>query len=56
MAKILAEMTADELRQLVGLAVEEKLVELLGDPDKGLVLRETSRKRLLRQKRVVAKG
>ena len=56
MAKIIAEMTADELKQLVGLAVEQKLIELLGDPDEGLVLRESVRKRLLRQKRAVAKG
>ena len=56
MAKIVAEMTADELKQLVGLAVEQKLIELLGDPDKGLVLRESVRKRLLRQRRAVAKG
>ena len=56
MAKILAEMTADELKRLVGLAVEEKLIELLGDPDEGMVLRESLRKRLLRQKRAVAKG
>ena len=56
MAKIVAEMTAGELKQLVGLAVEEKLIELLGDPDEGLVLRESVRKRLLRQKRAVAKG
>jgi hypothetical protein len=56
MAKIVAEMTADELKRLVGLAVEEKLIELLGDPDQGLVLRESLRKRLLRQKQAVAKG
>ena len=56
MAKFLTEMTADELKQLVGLAVEEKLIELLGDPDEGVVLRESLRKRLLRQKRAVAKG
>jgi hypothetical protein len=56
MAKIVAEMTADELKQLVGLAIEEKLIELLGDPDEGLVLLESLRKRLLRQKRAVAKG
>ena len=56
MAKILAEMTADELKQLVSLAVEEKLIELLGDPVEGSVLRESLRKRLLRQKRAVAKG
>jgi hypothetical protein len=56
MAKIVAEMTADELKQLVGLAVEQKLIELLGDPDQGLELRESVRKRLCRQKRAVAKG
>ncbi len=56
MAKIVAEMTADELKQLVGLAVEQKLIELLGDPDEVFVLRESLRKRLLRQKRAVAKG
>jgi len=56
MARIVAEMTAGELKRLVGLAVEEKLIELLGDPDESLVLRESLRKRLLRQKRAVAKG
>jgi len=56
MARIVAEMTAGELKRLVGLAVEEKLIALLGDPDEGLVLRESLRKRLLRQKRAVAKG
>jgi hypothetical protein len=36
--------------------VEEKLMQLLGDPDTGLILRENVRKRLLRQKRAVSKG
>ncbi len=56
MGKTVAEMTGEEFRKLVGSAVEEKIVELLGDPDAGLVLRENVRKRLLRQKRAVAKG
>lgn len=56
MARIVAEMTAGELKRPVGLAVEERLIELLGDPDEGLVLRESLRKRLLRQKQSVAKG
>ncbi|OFV94620.1 MAG: hypothetical protein A3H28_00475 [Acidobacteria bacterium RIFCSPLOWO2_02_FULL_61_28] len=56
MARTVAEMTGEELRELVGAAVEQKLVELLGDPDAGFVLRENVRKRLLRQKRAVAKG
>ena len=56
MARTVAEMTGEELRELVGAAVEQKIVELLGDPDAGFVLRENVRKRLLRQKRAVAKG
>ena len=56
MAKLVAEMTAQELREVVGSAVEKKIVELLGDPDAGLEIREPVRKRLLRQKRAVAKG
>ena len=56
MAKTVADMTAAELRQLVSSVVEEKLIQLLGDPDEGLVLRENVRKRLFRQKRAVSKG
>ncbi len=56
MARTVANMTAEELKDLVGTAVEQKLFQLFGDPDAGLVLRENVRKRLLRQKRSVAKG
>ena len=56
MAKLVAEMTAEELREVVGSAVERKILELLGDPDAGLDIRENVRKRLLRQKRAVSKG
>ena len=56
MARTVADMTADELRKLVGSAVEQKLLQLLSDPDAGLVLRESVRKRLLRQEWAVAKG
>ena len=56
MDRTVAEMTGEELRELVGAAVEQKIAELLGDPDAGLVLRKNVRKRLLRQKRAVAKG
>ncbi len=51
-----AEMTKEELRDLFESVVEEKLLELLEDPDEGWVLREEVRKRLLRQKRAVAEG
>ncbi len=56
MAKTVAEMTGEELRELVGAAVQQTIVELVGDPDAGLVVRENVRKRLLRQRQAVAKG
>jgi hypothetical protein len=49
-------MTRDELRRMIGAVVEEKLIEILGDPDEGLVLRKSLLKRLRRQKAAVARG
>ena len=51
-----AQMTADELKEIIGAIVEQKLIELFGDPDEGLVLTKTMRLRLARQKKAVAKG
>ena len=55
-----AQMTQTEFKELleavVETTVEEKLLEILGDPDEGLELREAVRDRLIRQRRVVAKG
>lgn len=51
-----SQMTADELKELIGETVEQKLVELFGDPDDGLVMTKTLRARLLRQKEAVVKG
>ncbi len=56
MASKVAEMTADELKEIIEAVVEQKLLELLGDPDEGMALRKSVRERLLRQKRAVAKG
>lgn len=56
MGKTVGDMTADELRELVSSVVEEKLAELLGDPDAGLELRDDVRERLLRQQQAVADG
>jgi hypothetical protein len=56
MEKTVAEMTAHELREMMGELIEEKLVELFGDPDQGLDLRDSMRERLLRQKSEVAAG
>ncbi|MBI2909157.1 MAG: hypothetical protein HYX92_16045 [Chloroflexi bacterium] len=36
--------------------IEQKLTELLGDPDEGLPIRKSVRDRLLRQKQAVAAG
>jgi hypothetical protein len=56
MSTSVAQMTKDELAQMLSNVVEKKLIELLGDPDEGLVLKESVRKRLIRQKKAVAKG
>ena len=56
MSQIVAQMTKKELAQMLSTVVEQKLIELLGDPDEGLSLRENVRKRLARQKKAVAKG
>jgi hypothetical protein len=49
-------MTQKQLREMIGETVEEKLIELLGDPDEGLVIRKSLRARLLRQRRKVVQG
>jgi hypothetical protein len=49
-------MTKEQLREMIGETVEEKLIELLGDPDDGLAIRSSVRARLLRQRRKVARG
>jgi hypothetical protein len=56
MATTVAQMTTDELKELIATIIEQKLVELFGDPDDGLVMTKTLRNRLLRQKKAVAKG
>ena len=50
------QMTKDELREMIETIVEQKLLELLGDPDGGLPIRKAIRDRLLRQKQAVASG
>jgi hypothetical protein len=56
MATKVAQMTKNELREMIEATIEQKLVELLGDPDEGLPLRKLVRDRLLRQKQAVATG
>ena len=56
MATKVAQMTKDELREMIEATIEQKLAELLGDPDEGLPIRKQVRDRLLRQKHAVAAG
>ena len=51
-----AQMTKDELREMIETIIEQKLLELVGDPDESLSIRATIHDRLLRQKEVVASG
>src|SRR5438445_8708958 len=56
MAQTVAKMTKKELREMIETAVEQKLLEILGDPDEGLAIRRVLHNRLLRQKQAVAAG
>ena len=56
MSSTVAQMSKKELTRVISSVVEQKLVELFGDPDEGLLMKQSLRKRLLRQKRTVAKG
>ena len=56
MPTTVARMSKKELTQVISSVVEQKLLELFGDPDEDLSMRDTLRKRLIRQKKAVAKG
>ena len=56
MSVSVAQMTKDELKDIIAITVETKLLELLGDPDEGLEIKKSVRERLLRQKKAVAAG
>jgi hypothetical protein len=54
MAATVAKMATKELQRMIDAAVEEKLLELLGDPDKGLQIKKSLKNRLLRQRKSAA--
>ncbi|MEW6355087.1 MAG: hypothetical protein AB1696_02070 [Planctomycetota bacterium] len=56
MATTVAQMTKRELKEMIETLIEQKLLDLLGDPDEGLPIRKSVRDRLLRQKGLVAAG
>ncbi len=49
-ASTVARMTKKEFTGILSNIVEQKLVELYGDPDEGLNIKDQLRKRLIRQK------
>jgi hypothetical protein len=51
-----AQMTQEELQRMLERTIEQKLLELLGDPDEGLEIRKVPRDRLLRQRQAIAAG
>lgn len=56
MSNTVAEMTKSEFKQLLSSLIEQKLTELIGDPDEGLPIRKSLRDRLLHQKTLAADG
>jgi len=56
MTELVSQMTKEELRILIDETLEQKLIELFGDPDEGLELRESVKKRLAKQRIMVARG
>jgi hypothetical protein len=56
MTTTVAQMTREELQEMLEATIEQKLLEMLGDPDEGLELRDDVRERLLSQRRAVAEG
>lgn len=51
-----AQLTTEELKELIGTVIEQKLVELFGEPDEGLAVNKTLQARLRRQRQAVAAG
>ncbi len=60
MTETVGQMTKEEFKKMIGAVVEatveQKLIEILGDLDEGLELREAVRDRLLRQRQAVVAG
>lgn len=56
MSQRIADMTREEFREMLDVILEEKLLEILGDPDEGLELRNSLHERLLRESREEADG
>ena len=56
MSSTAAEMSRDELREIIESSIERKLAEFFSDPDAGLEINESLRKQLLRQEEDFEQG
>lgn len=56
MTTTIVNMTKKEFTEIIAKVVEQKLFEILGDPENGEILKENVRKRLIRQKKSAAAG
>ena len=56
MSTKVAELTVDEFKRIIEEAIEQKLSEMLGDPDEGLELRPEIEQRLRRSLAYMAAG
>jgi CO dehydrogenase/acetyl-CoA synthase alpha subunit len=56
MATNVGQLSTDELKEIIGTVVEEKLKEILGDPDDRFEIHADVRERLSQQKKLVSKG
>lgn len=56
MTPTVGEMSPSDLREMIDEIVEQKLREILGDPDEGLLLRDEVVARLQRQRQAVQAG
>jgi len=56
MSSTVAEMSKDELREIIESSIERKLTEFFNDPDAGLEINESLRKQLLRQEEDFEQG
>ena len=56
MTSTVIQVSKQELAQIISNTIEQKLIELFGDPDESLTMKANVRTRLLRQKKGVTKG
>jgi hypothetical protein len=56
MSSKVAELTTDELREIIESSIERKLTEIFGDPDSGLEIRDSLREQLERQDEEFQRG